>query len=259
MPIFLAAGVAAGISTVAWLLRALTGRGAVAAAVIGTLILWPAGWPGCAVLGTYFGLTTLVSRLAAAVGRPSEQTARERRDARQVVANGGAAALGALLEFRTPGAGIWVVTIGLAGAAADTWATAFGSLSPRPPRDLLRLRRVAPGTSGGVTWFGSSGGVTGAAMVGLAGTVVTGSESLFLVAAVAGSAAMLLDSALGSALQAGYHCPRCDTATELPIHTCGGTTTLARGLRWLDNDLVNASATTFATLAGTVAWWAGAR
>lgn len=259
MPIVLAAALAAAVAFVASLLGALTVRGAAAAALVGTAILWPAGWAGFAVLGAYFVTTTLVSRIATAAAPLTDQADRERRDARQVLANGGAAALGALAGLAVSGSGIWLVTLALAAAAADTWATAFGSLSSRPPRDLLRLTPVAPGTSGGVTWFGTSGGFVGAAVVGLVGTVVTGSETIFLAAAAVGGLAMLVDSALGSAVQAGYRCAACDRGTERPIHDCGAATTLTKGVRWIDNDLVNVASTAFALLAGVLLWWAGLR
>ena len=52
----------------------------------------------------------------------------------------------------------------------------------------------------------------------------------------------LLDSVLGATLQSQRRCPRCGTATERIVHTCGEMTTHERGLRWLDNDGVNAIA-----------------
>src|SRR5690606_341663 len=105
-------------------LRALTLTGAVAAALVGTAILWPTGWQGLAVLGVYFATTTLVSRLSSQVRPAQDQADTEARDHRQVLANGGWAAGGALLDFAVPGLGLWTVTVALAASAGDTWATA---------------------------------------------------------------------------------------------------------------------------------------
>jgi uncharacterized membrane protein len=57
------------------------------------------------------------------------------------------------------------------------------------------------------------------------------------------------DSFLGATVQAIYFCPHCEKETEKhPLHTCGTPTRRVRGLRWLNNDLVN----TFCALAGAV-------
>ena len=54
---------------------------------------------------------------------------------------------------------------------------------------------------------------------------------------------MIADSILGATLQAHRHCDRCDEPTERVVHRCGSLTRQTRGLRWLDNDGVNAIAT----------------
>lgn len=245
-------GLAALVAAAAWRLRALSPSGAAAATLVGTAVLWPLGSGGLLVLGTFFVSATAVSRVALdAAGRSPD---REVRDARQVVANGGFAALGALAEFQAPGLGLWLCGIGLAASGGDTWATALGSLSPRPPRDILRWVPVEPGTSGGITWFGCSGGAAGAALIGLASLVAGGPPRLFLTAAVVGTGAMLFDSVLGSLVQARFHCPACDRPAEQAVHRCGTTTQLVRGAAWFDNDLVNAVASGAAVAAGWALW-----
>jgi len=244
----------AAIAATAWRLRALTGDGAVAAIAVGTAILATTGWPGCAVLGAFFGSSSLVSRLWSRAGDEACEAKGETRDRWQVLANGGVAAVAAIAAHRIPGLGIWLVTIVLAAAASDTWATALGALSTRPPRDILRGARVAPGTSGGVTWLGTGGGLAGAALVGLVGLGVTGSWILFTATAAIGFGAMVVDSMLGASVQGRFHCPRCDRATERRIHRCGERVQHQRGWRWLDNDGVNAMATGFAALAGLAFW-----
>ena len=66
---------------------------------------------------------------------------------------------------------------------------------------------------------------------------------MILFVAVAGFIAALVDSLLGATIQVIYHCPVCEKETEhQPQHLCGGETTYKRGLRWLNNDMVNAAA-----------------
>lgn len=265
----LALAISATVAGLGWRLRALTVDGALAATAVGLAILTFTGWPGLAVLGTFFVSSTVVSRTAAAADRRdqpnaadipdafSDQAETETRNRWQVLANGGAAAVGAVLEPFVSGLGIWLVSITLAAAAGDTWSTAFGRLIPpgRAPRDILSRRPVPPGTSGGVTWFGTTGGLMGATMVGLVGASTTGAWSLYAAATAIGFGAMLLDSGLGSAVQSRFHCDRCDRPTERRVHHCGARTTWRRGWRWLDNDGVNAVATAVAGLAGLAAWW----
>jgi uncharacterized protein (TIGR00297 family) len=254
MPILPAVALAALIAGIARWLRALSAGGAAAATGVGAAVLWAAGWPGGLVLGVYFVTSTGLSRIATGLEARSDQAATETRTARQVLANGGLAAVGALAEFRHPGQGLWLLTVSLAASGGDTWATALGSLSPRPPRDLLRRHPVAPGTSGGVTWFGTSGSLMGAAIIGLTGMLAGGRPELFLAAALIGFGATLLDSVLGSAAQARFYCPRCDEPTERRLHRCGTVTTRLGGVAWLDNDAVNAASSLVALLAG-LAWW----
>ena len=89
------------------------------------------------MLAAFFVSSSALGRLAPGAGRRSTRRA-SRRDPRQVAANGGPAALGALLGLHgTPTLGLWIVTGSLAAAAADTWATSIGGWSRTPPRQLL--------------------------------------------------------------------------------------------------------------------------
>jgi uncharacterized protein (TIGR00297 family) len=251
-----ATAVSLGVALAAWRSGALTGRGVPAATFVGAAILWSTGWPGGAALAAFFLPSTLVGRLA--LRRPSASDARgERRDEIQVLANGAAAAVGALGEFAAPGLGLWIATSALAAAAADTWATSLGAWSPTEPRLLLSGRRVPRGASGGVSPSGTVGGVVGALLVAITGAVAGHATRLALWGTVIGVAGMGLDSLLGATVQARFECPVCGAQSERRRHRCGTPTRVVGGWRWLDNDGVNALATCVAGLAGALAWaWA---
>ncbi|HVX88480.1 MAG TPA: DUF92 domain-containing protein [Gemmatimonadales bacterium] len=253
---FLAFPLGAAVALAAWGARSLDRTGAIAAAAVGGATLWGTGWWGGAILLTFFVGSTVVSRLAPDPAALAGEAKGGRRDAGQVLANGGAPALGALLGSVHPDYGLWALTVGLAAAAADTWATSLGATSPSPPRHLLTLRPVAPGTSGGVTWRGTLGGVAGAWSVGLAGLAATGSSALLVFAIVYGSAGMLLDSLLGATLQGRFRCDACAVPTERRVHRCGVRTRRVAGVSWMSNDAVNAFAIFAMTLAGALeaAW-----
>lgn len=240
----------AGIAGAAWRARMLAGSGAIAAMCVGAAVLWGTGWCGGAILLTFFLGSTLLSRLCPDPAAERGEAKGGRRDARQVLANGGAPALGALLGLREPSAGLWVLSIGLAAAAADTWATALGATSPTAPRHLLRWEKVPAGTSGGVTWRGTLGGALGALSVGLVGRLATADPRLLIAAGAIGTAGMLFDSLLGATVQGRFHCDACGVTTERPVHRCGTTARPVGGIRWLTNDGVNGVTTCLATLAG---------
>jgi len=160
------------------------------------------------LLLAFFVLSTLLSRRGTA------------RNERQVVANGGIAALAAL-------AGNWTWFAGaLAAATADTWATEIGSHSRTLPRLITDGSRVPAGTDGGITLLGTAGAIAGAWFIAGLSSLL-GQRSLVAIAA-AGVAGMTIDSLLGATVQGK--------------------------VRWMDNDAVNLAATlTGAACAGLIA------
>jgi uncharacterized membrane protein len=162
--------------------------------------------------------------------------------------------VGGLIGLAYPAPALWIVTCSLAVAAADTWATSLGGWSRRPPRHVVTGEVVAPGTNGGISLLGTAGGFIGALLVAVAAAGVAGSPLLAPVAALVGFSGMLLDSLLGAAVQGRVRCPRCDRASEWRIHRCGTATVVQGGWAWLDNDGVNALATSFGALGGWAGW-----
>jgi uncharacterized protein (TIGR00297 family) len=149
------------------------------------------------LLLAFFVLSTLLSRRGTA------------RNERQVIANGGIAALAAL-------AGNWLWFAGaLAAANADTCATEIGRFSPTSPRLITNGARVPAGTDGGMTLLGTTAGIAGAGLIA-ALSYVFGQRGALAIA-VAGVVGMLVDSLLGATVQGK--------------------------VRWMDNDAVNLAAT----------------
>jgi uncharacterized protein (TIGR00297 family) len=213
---------------VKWLSRG----GLIAACAVGAGTTWGLGWAGLALLAAFFLSGSLLSQLA-------ERGEGPRRTARQVLANGGVATLAALL-------GAWTAAAGaIAAAAADTWATEIGAFSPFPPRLLTSGRRVARGTSGGITALGTLGGAAGALTIAWLASVLAprGAAPGVVTLTGAGLAGMLADSLLGATLQGKYQCPACDARFERGNTVCHEPVQLTGGWRWLDNDGVNLAAT----------------
>ena len=246
--------VSAGVAGIAWFARTLTLSGLLAAWLVGVLILWGSGWEGGAALAAFFVSSNLVSRLGAKTDLSSLDPKSDRRDAWQVLANGGPAAIAAVLPGAEPGLRLWLVTASLAAAAADTWATAVGLRSRVPPRMWWLGSPVAPGTSGGVTLLGTVAAAAGAALVAGTGALTSGRLALLPVGTLIGFLGMIADSALGGLAQGRFHCPRCRQPSEWRVHRCGTTTRWVGGWPWLNNDGVNLLATGLATAAAWIAW-----
>jgi uncharacterized protein (TIGR00297 family) len=245
--------VSASVAWIAWRAGTLTVSGTAAAWIIGTIILFGAGWSGGAVLAAFFVSSNLISRLSSRRSAPAIDAKGDRRDAWQVCANGGPAALLAILGPE-PEARIWLVTASLAAAASDTWATSFGAWSRTPPRLLLSRRRVPAGTSGGITWVGSLGGLAGAALVAGSGALAGGHLSLFFPGTLIGFLGMLFDSLLGGTVQGQFWCSRCEVPSEWKLHRCGGRTAWKGGWSWMNNDVVNLLSTGLAGCLAVAAW-----
>ena len=185
----------------------LTRRGAAAALAVGLATVYGFGWRGLLLLLAFFVSGSLLSKSTT-------------RNERQVLANGGLAALAAL-------AGSWAGFAGaIAAATADTWASEIGRHTRTPPRLITTGRPVPPGTDGGITLLGTAGGVVGAGLIAALAVLLEprdigpGSAHLASIApivAAAGITGMLLDSVLGATVQGA--------------------------LRWFDNDVVNLAAT----------------
>ena len=246
-----AAALAAAFGAGAVWLRALTPGGAALAAGLGWTLLALGGpaWtaPGLA----FFVLSSALSRVGRRRKRASAALAAKggRRDAAQVAANGGAAALALLAHAAVPEPALYGAFLGaFAAAAADTWGTEVGTWAGGPTRVLGVGRRVPPGTSGGVSaWGTAASGLGAASVVGAAAVLgaVGLADGLALVAVGVGAAA--LDSALGATVQARYGPGLSERPDGAPP---------ARGVRWMTNDAVNAACTLAGALGGAAAVWA---
>lgn len=249
--ILLGVALAALVTTAGVRVRTLSVSGAIAATGIGTVAI-AAGWSWGVLLVVFFVLTSALSAYGAERKRLLLRTVIAKgpsRDAVQVLSNGvvfAAAGIGWL----TTGSAFWLAAGGgaIAAAAADSWATEIGVVRGGEPRSIVSGKRLLRGFSGGVTAVGSLGGTAGAAAMAGIMLIIGWPLPVAYAAVLAGVLGMITDSILGATLQSRRMCPRCRTETEQVVHHCGCMTQSQRGLRWMDNDAVNA----LATLSGAV-------
>ncbi len=229
------------IGFVSFQFRFLTVGGAIAAAVLGTVIFGLGGLPWAVPLVIFFLSSSLLSnrRKDVDAGSVFEKTAT--RDTWQVLANGGIGGLLVVLQFLDTGNSYYLAYLAsVAAVTADTWGTEIGVLTNGKTFLITTFRPVPRGTSGGVSILGTAASFSGALLIALSGwrwlgELSTGRLDQIVVAAVAGS---LTDSILGAAIQAQFKCPRCGKVTERVTH-CDAPARLFKGVRWLTNDWVN--------------------
>lgn len=227
----------------------LTRSGAVGAALTGTAALGFGGWAWGLTLIAFFASSTALSKFGkhrkASLQTHYEKT--DQRDFAQTFANGGLAAIFAVLYALTGANELWLAFLGaLAAVNADTWATEIGPLSKEQPRLITTLKPVPRGTSGGVTLLGLAASAAGGAFIGLCGGVfslIFGTPSgtiltLTLIAALAGLAGSAADSFFGASIQSIYRCR--ENLTERKICPDGSPSEHIRG--FLNNDAVNFAA-----------------
>lgn len=237
------------IGAVAYRRRSLTRSGWAGAIITGTSTFGFGGWAWGLTLIVFFVSSSLLSHFKQAqkqriAGEKFEKGGR--RDLWQTLANGGIAALLALLYalLGEPPALPALFAGVMATVTADTWATELGVLSRRPPRLVTTLRSVAPGTSGGVSAVGLLASAAGALLIGLALLVLLRIErgvwpaGLVPATLLGGLAGSLFDSLLGATVQALYRAPDGDE-TERVYAPDGRANPPLRGWRWMNNDAVN--------------------
>jgi uncharacterized protein (TIGR00297 family) len=253
------------IVTLAYWRKSLAPSGAAAALLVGTLTFGLGGWVWGVLLGIFFVSSSALSHFKE---EQKQQMAEEkfdkshRRDAGQVLANGGAGMLIAVASFIWPSPIWFYLFVGtMATVTADTWATELGTLSRRPPRLITNGKRVEVGTSGGVSRLGTAVSFSGGLLIGLVATLLipwnglAPALGLILAGAVGGLSGSLFDSLLGATVQQIYYCPVCQKETEKKQHRCGTRTSFLRGWRWLNNDGVNFSASLVGGIvAGIIGW-----
>ena len=249
--ILLGVGLAALVALAAWKVRALSGSGAWGAMLAGSVIFGLGGVQWAALLLTFFitssGLSKLFKRRKQEI---NEKFAKgSRRDWAQVFANGGAATFIIGFHLLYPDSELpWLAFAGsLAAANADTWATELGIFSPRDPRMITTGKPVPKGTSGGISLVGTLATTAGAALVGLIGWLFTPEISAWAmigVVTLAGLLGSLVDSLLGATVQAIYYDPQREKETEKVFFNADGSPAApVRGKEWINNDMVNFSAT----------------
>lgn len=238
----LAAALILAVIAVVYEHRALSVSGivlAVALAIVSTVAL---GNYGFILLLIYFAasiITDKIKKRARGVQIANTQKKKFKRNMFQVASNGaaaGACALGFVI-FNNPAFAVGFVAA-LAEALADTAASGIGARAKKT-YDPFRRKPCEKGMSGGMSVIGTLSSLAfGIFLSALAYAMGIVSLPGAAIAAAAAFLGMILDSALGSLVQAKFVCPVCGRAHEK--RTCCNTPSKrVSGVGFITNSTVN--------------------
>src|SRR5687767_13756522 len=199
----------------------LNAAGAFAAFAMGSLIVLFTNFLWLLLLFALLGLGSAATRwrFGEKQARKVSEKAGGRRSTRNVVANGATPAVLALAapfiadSSWGPDVAAVAYVSAIAVAAADTFASEFGSLAKRV-RMITTLKVVPAGVDGGVSWQGQAAALCGALLISLLGALflgVFGAGALkmsvtpwtILLPTLMGFFGCQVDSVLGATLEGG--------------------------------------------------------
>jgi len=210
--VVVALGLVAALGYLSYALETASVTGMVTGVLLAlfTVILGDYGW--FAVLVSFFvvgGLSTKF-RYEEKLDRGIAEDNEGARGGGNVIANSGAALVALVGAAASPMFGLpetpffYAFAGSIAAAMSDTLSSEIGGLYDNP-RLITTLRRVPPGTDGGVTWQGELAGAAGAAVVaGIALAFFPLPVAGALVIMAAGLSGMTVDSLLGATVEGRY-------------------------------------------------------
>lgn len=243
VPVMFSLNIALLILIIAFYFKAITFSGLIAAAVLGTLLFLFGGWISFTALVLFFILGSVISKIGKSIKADAEKL-HERRGARsvvQVAANGLPSLIFATIYYYAGIESCLLATVMcFAATTADTFSSEIGMLSKKTPRSILTLKPVQRGISGGFTFLGLSGGLFGAMIISIL-TISRFGMIGMVTTTVAGLLSSILDSVLGAAFQAKYQIQASNGNMLLTERKDVNEVSLklVRGLRWVNNDVVN--------------------
>lgn len=225
-----------------YLERSLSSNGAIAAVLVGAAVYFGFGVKGLLLLGIFFATSSYWSKYKSTKKKEIEEKLAKgaTRDWRQVIANGGGAALLSIIYYFNQDI-IWLVgfLVCVASSNSDTWASEIGTLSKSKPVYIRTLKRIEKGTSGAVSLLGTIAAILGSLLIALTGTWLFQLELFhFFIIFLFGFLGNIIDTIFGAYYQQVYVCSKCGIETEKKVH-CETPTKRIKGYHLVDNDMVN--------------------
>ena len=178
------------------------------------------------------------------------------RDYVQVFANGGVGLIFAFLYYLNSNP-IFLLSyaVSFAEATADTWASEIGVLSKKKTINILNLKPIKQGMSGGISILGTASAFLGALFISSIYFIVSvntykdirQSFIYSIICLFVGFVGSIIDSILGASVQAQYYCESSNIITEKREYK-NKPNKLIKGLFFVNNDVVNLTSNLLSTL-----------
>lgn len=189
------------------------------------------------LLITYFIIFAIgiISRLI-----KKEKKKKRPRGLVQILVNGGIGTMLLLLAYYFHSLQFQVgALIVISGCFVDSISSDIGTLSRKKPYDPILKARVEPGISGGITLLGTLSAVLASFLCAFLICWVCNLKwfALFIFAPLI-FMQTIIDTILGSTVQAKYVCDECGKKIESQVH-CDSSAIYKTGVRFINNDMVN--------------------
>jgi uncharacterized protein (TIGR00297 family) len=207
LPLFLLVTAGMAVSVKA---EKLTLPGAVAGGIVAILIFIGAGYAGLLMLTAFFifgTIATVWKRKEKQLFKLKEDQS-TKRNAGQVLANGGVAAITGVLIFFMPAKTELLsvmIAASLASAMADTLSSELGMIYGRRFYNIITLKKDNIGLDGVVSLEGTLIGIAGAAVIAIIYALFSGWNNAFLFIIIAGTTGSLADSVLGALFERRHY------------------------------------------------------
>ncbi|MFY0254174.1 DUF92 domain-containing protein [Chitinophaga sp. 30R24] len=182
----------------------LTIPAALTGGVIGFLIWLGAGVGGLVLLGVFFFLGVKATSHRRALKMVPGEQHQEKRSSGQVFANGGMAAIMALLALLdTDREALYrmMMAAALASATADTLSSELGMIYGRNFYNIISFKEELKGLDGVVSLEGTLLGAAGALIIAVVYALFFGITGNVIIVFIAGNVGNLADSWLGATLE----------------------------------------------------------
>ncbi|MBU5676972.1 DUF92 domain-containing protein [Alkaliphilus sp. MSJ-5] len=243
----------------AYMKKSLNKSGFVAAFILGTSIYYFGGFYFWGIMISFFASSSLFTKYRKKEKKSMDKIIDENKEGRgyiQVIANGLLGLVFSFLYYKTKNYNYLMAYAAVFAASnADTWASEIGVLSNKKPVSIITFKPMEKGMSGGVTLLGTIFSLLGSSLIA---TIFFGGYIILfkfdrtlpiktMIIVIAGFMGALIDSILGATIQVKYIDERENIITERKFYK-GKQTKYLKGIRFINNDIVNFLSGLFASL-----------